>query len=102
MPFQPGSSIRLTKWVPGLLQGMDGVGKVEVSLATGVVSLEVIAEDPMDAAFVQVSQRAAVLLLVSGSELLYEPQVCCQCVQWHERQVSEGEGSAPRHTPVYH
>eukprot|EP00891_Asterochloris_glomerata_P002639 jgi/Astpho2/2639/Aster-06989 len=33
--------------------GMDGVGKVEVSLATGVVSLEVIAEDPMDAAFVQ-------------------------------------------------
>ena len=57
----------LTKWGLGLLQGMDGVSKVEVSLATGIVSLEVIAEDPMDAAFVQVSQHAAALLLVSGS-----------------------------------
>ena len=57
----------LNELSPGLFQGMDGVGKVEVSLATGVVSLEVIAEDPMDAAFVQVSQRAAALLLVLGS-----------------------------------
>ena len=44
---------------------MDGSGKV--SLATSVVSLEVIAEDHMDAAFVQISQRAAAVLLVSGS-----------------------------------
>ena len=46
---------------------MDGASRVEVSLATGVVSLEVTAEDPMDAAVVQVSHRAAALLLVSGS-----------------------------------
>ena len=57
----------MTEQFPVLLQGMDGVGKVEVSLATGIVSLEVIAEDPMDAAFVQVSQRAAGLLLLLGS-----------------------------------
>ena len=62
---QPGSSTESETAFPGLLQGMDGVGEVEVSLATGVVSLEVIAEDPMDAAFVQVGQRAAALLLVS-------------------------------------
>ena len=52
--------------VPGPLQGMHGVGKVKVSLATSVVSLEDIAEDFMDAAFVQVSQHEAALLLMSG------------------------------------
>ena len=55
------------KQVPRLLQGMGGVSKVEVSLATGVVTLDVIAEDPMDVASVQVSPRAAALLLLLDS-----------------------------------
>ena len=46
---------------------MGGVSKVEVSLARGVVSLDVIAEDPMDVAFAQVTPRAAALLLLLGS-----------------------------------
>ena len=54
---------------------------------------EVIAEGPLDAAVVQVRQRAAALLLVSGSvHAMDEPQgrsVCAtdQQVQWINRPV---------------
>ena len=97
----------LTKQVPGLLQGVDGASRVEVSLITGASSLEVTAEYPMDAAVVQVRQRAAALLLVSGSVHAMASasgalSVCSGATGAMDQQAGDEEDSEPWPMPVCH
>ncbi len=44
-----------------LLQGLEGVEKVDVNLETGVAQVEVMAQDPLDAAFNQLPKMVEIV-----------------------------------------
>ena len=76
---------------------MDGAGKAEVSLATGVVGPEVIAEDLFVQGEPACSCAVAGLRLSACNGMSLRGALC---VQWQERQAGEGEGSEPWPSPV--
>ena len=79
MHLLPSSLIRCDYALSWAATGHGWRWQGEGRLAIGTVSLEVIAEDPMDAAFAQISQQAAVLLLASGSvHAMIRAWGCCE------------------------